>query len=140
MAIAKPTKEKPQYNLWQISAYMISLAWKEQKSVLAVCLCTAVLAVALNLAELFIAPAILSKVELASPLSELLITITLFTATLLILRALQAYTNANTRCGRFAIRFCVASMMHDKLATTSYSNTGNADFIKKLESSRTKVS
>ena len=27
----KETKEKPKYNMWQISAYMVSLAWREKE-------------------------------------------------------------------------------------------------------------
>lgn len=126
-------KEKPRYNLWQNTAYMISLAWKSQKAVLWLCLLLAALAVTSNLAGLFLAPVILSKVENAVPLPELLTAIAGFTAALMLVGALNAYVSSNTSFGRIAVRVDIVNKIHDKLATTSYPNTEDAAVLKKLE-------
>ena len=65
-------KEKPLYNLWQNTAWMMGNAWKTRKSVLFLCVAVAAGAVALSLTELFVTPAVLQKVETAAPFPELL--------------------------------------------------------------------
>ena len=64
-------KEKPLYNLWQNTAWMMGNAWKTRKSVLFLCVAVAAGAVALSLTELFVTPAVLQKVETAAPFPEL---------------------------------------------------------------------
>ena len=51
-------KEKPKYNMWQNSAYMIRLAWEREKSVIPLFILPALLAVATSLLELYLAPGI----------------------------------------------------------------------------------
>ena len=68
---------------------MIALAWREEKSVLWLCLLLAALHVAISVTELFLAPAVLGQVESAAPLPSLFGTIAAFTAGLLLLRGLQ---------------------------------------------------
>ena len=66
---------KPKYNLFQNSGYMIAIAWQRQKSVLWLCLVLAALAVASNLAGLYIAPMILGAIESGVSIDELIKTI-----------------------------------------------------------------
>ena len=68
-------KEKPIYNLWQNTGWMIRNAWNIRKSVLFLCIAVAVGGLATSLTELFVAPVILKKVETSAPFSELLWTI-----------------------------------------------------------------
>lgn len=58
-------KSKQGYSVSRNVRWMIQNAWKNQKSVLWLCLIMATLGVGLNLVQLFIAPEILGKVERA---------------------------------------------------------------------------
>ena len=53
----------------------------------------------LNLLELYIAPKILSEIEIDEPLRHLVHTILLFSLGLILIRAIQAYINENTIFG-----------------------------------------
>lgn len=127
----KAKKKRPKYNLWQNSAYMIRLAWEKRKSVLVFCGILVAVGVAQNLAELFIAPVILQKVEGAVPFRELVITILSFTALLLALAAVRGYIEANTIFGRIELRTNLLLQLNEKAANTSYPNAEDAEMQKK---------
>ena len=97
-------KEKPLYNLWQNTAWMIGNAWKTQKSVLFLCVAVAAGAVGLSLTELFVAPVILQKVETAVPFPELLGAVIGFVLLLMFFSALNVYLGQNAMFGRVEVR------------------------------------
>ena len=78
-------KTKPKYSSVENVGWMIANAWRECKSVLLICFIIAVVSVALNLTELFIAPQILQRVENGAEVSLLLLTIAVFSGTLFLL-------------------------------------------------------
>ena len=82
---------KPKYNILQNVGWMCRYAWSGHKNVLATVFLGAAIAVGINLAQLYIAPVILDKVEQTSPLSELLLAIVFFALALFLLTFLQAY-------------------------------------------------
>ena len=86
------TKKKPKYNLWQNTGWMIKQALKYLPQVPFTVVCGALLAVAVNLTELFIAPVILRYVETEAPLTTLLTAILLFTLALSLLSAAMRYS------------------------------------------------
>ena len=108
-------KQETRYSMLQNAGYMIRLAWREQKSVLWLCLALAGLYVAISLAELFLAPLVLGKVEAAAPLPELFGTIAVMAGTLVLLRAAQAYINQNTEFGRIQLRMELKRNAFDSL-------------------------
>ena len=63
-------QDKKKYPMWPSIRYMLSMAWKHGKGVLAMCMTLALLQVGLNLAQLFVAPEILKRVEEAAPLES----------------------------------------------------------------------
>ena len=81
-------KTKSKYTMTKNIAWMIGNAWRICKSVLTLCVLCAAAAVAVNLTELFVAPQILSKVEQAAPVAELIGTILLFTVLLFLAKLL----------------------------------------------------
>lgn len=131
--VKQKKKEKPQYNMWQNSGWMIKNAWKERKSVLFLSLAVAAGAVAMSLTELVIAPMVLRKVETSAPLSQLLGTILGFALLLMFLSALNAYLDQNTMFGRMEGRLSILKQVHYKFDTTSFPNTENPVVLKKLE-------
>ncbi len=126
-------KERPRYNMWQNSAWMIKTAWNVRKSVLFLCIATAAIAVATSLTELFVAPVILGKVETAAPLPELLTVIVGFAGLLMLLAALNSYVDTNTMFGRIEVRLHILLMVGLKYDTTSFPNTEDPAVLKKLE-------
>ncbi|MGE5654346.1 MAG: ABC transporter ATP-binding protein [Bacillota bacterium] len=138
-AAKKENPTKPKYGMWSNAVYMIRLAWRTEKSVIWLCLIQAALAVATSLLGLFIVPTVLATIEAAAPLAKLLSTIAAFALTLMLVGAATAYVGANTLFGRVAVRGALVSQIHDKFSQTSFPNTTNPSFLKRLEKSQMAV-
>ena len=111
----------------QNSWFMIKLAWTSgEKKVLVLSALSAALAVASNLVNLYVSPAILSAVERRAPVAELALTIAGFAFGLMFVSAASAYVNANTLYGRISVRREIINLLNRKAATTSYPNLAHA--------------
>ena len=129
----KEKAPKPKYNMAQNSAYMIKLAWTSgEKKVIVLSLLSALLAVALNLINLYVSPTILSAVERKASVTELIVTIVIFVAALMLVSAASSYVNTNTLYGRISTRCEIIAQLQRKAATTSYPNLFD-DKFKKLK-------
>lgn len=124
-------EKKPKYNMWQNTAYMISLAFKlKEKKVLVLCFLTACLAVMNNIINLYISPMILSVIERKASISELLLTIAFFIGSMMLVSASSYYVMANRMYGKITIRLGIINFINKKSATTSYVNVEDETFIK----------
>lgn len=123
-------KEKPKYNVWQNVCFMVRMAWQTHKRVLLICVGLAVLQVALSLAELFVAPQILEKVEQNASLGELLGTIGIFTGAVFLLNAAKTYVETNRLSPEVDVRSAVIRAVTRKSCTTSYPNTRDPEVLK----------
>lgn len=131
------TKTKPKYNMWQNSWFMIKLAWTvKEKKVLVLGFLSAALAVGVTLMELYVTPTILSAVERHVPLAELLLTIALFVAGMMLVRAASNYVTSNILFGRLAVRMELVAMLNRKSMTTSYPNLDDDRFNKLMEKAK----
>lgn len=126
-------KIKPKYNIAQNVAWMIGIAWKTRKRVLLFCLLTATLEVVYNLAQLYIAPEILRRVESHAALWSLLGTILFFTVLLFLTMGVKDYIKENTMYPRVDVRTVIIGMISFKSNTTSFPNTLDANYIKLRE-------
>ncbi len=124
------SKAKPKYSTWQCVCFMVDTAWHSVRSVLWMCALYALLTVGINLAQLFIAPMVLQKVETQAPLGQLLGTIGIFTAILLALNALLGYLDKNILYGRIDVRSKIINMINHKAYTTSYPNTKDPEVLR----------
>lgn len=125
----KDKKEKPKYNMWQNSAWMIVKTWKEkEKKILIISVLFAAFALATNLAELYVVPSILGIVEHQASLGELAKTILFFTVSLLICRAGTAYIERNMDIACLGLRVKILSWIAKKKLTTAYPNVTDNDF------------
>ena len=100
----KTKKPKPKYNVWQNTAYMLSVAWDTRRSVPLLVVLLAVCTAGKTTAEMLISPAVLGKLESGAPLGQLLGAIGGFTILLFALTALCYYIDHLTmfgRCGWF---------------------------------------
>lgn len=128
---SKPKTPKPKYNMGQNTWFMIKLAWTSgEKKVLVLSLLSAALAVASNLVNLYVSPAILAVVERHAPAMELILTIVGFVLCIMLVSAASAYVNENTLFGRITVRGEIINLLNRKAATTSYPNVYDDQFIK----------
>lgn len=125
----KEKAPKPKYNMAQNSWYMIKLAWTSgEKKVIVLSLLSALFAVALNLINLYVSPTILSVVERQASVTELIVTIVVFVAALMLVSAASSYVNTNTLYGRISVRCEIINLLNRKMATTSYQNISDERF------------
>lgn len=125
----KQKAPKPKYNMAQNSWFMIKLAWTSgEKKVIVLSLLSALFAVALNLINLYVSPSILSVVERQASVTELIVTIVVFVAALMLVSAASAYVNQNTLYGRISVRCEIITLLNRKMATTSYQNISDERF------------
>lgn len=128
---------RPKYNMGQNSWFMIKLAWTSgEKKVLVLSLLSAILAVALNLVNLYVSPTILSAVERHVSVTELILTIVGFVLGLMLVSAASTYVNVNTLYGRISVRCEIINLLNRKAATTSYPNVDDDGFKKLLAKSQ----
>lgn len=126
-------KNKPKYNIAQNVGWMLKNAWIFKKRVLFICLLMAVTEVLYNLAQLYIAPVILGRVEQHVPLVQLLGTIGFFTLALFLSMGLKDYLRQIAMFPRVDVRSGIIGMIARKCNMTSFPNTLEADFIKLRE-------
>ena len=127
----KEKTPKPKYHMGQNSWYMIKLAWTSgEKKVIVLSLLSALLAVAMNLINLYVSPTILSVVERKAPVPELMGTITGFVLALMLVSAAAKYVNENTLYGRVSVRCEIIALLNKKATTTSYPNIFEERFKK----------
>lgn len=125
----KEKAPKPKYNMAQNSWFMIKLAWTSgEKKVILLSLLSALFAVALNLINLYVSPTILSVVERQASVTELIVTIVVFVAALMLVSAASSYVNTNTLYGRISVRCEIINLLNRKMATTSYQNISDERF------------
>lgn len=122
--------KKPKYGVRQVVGFMLRLAWRHRKSVIFVCLAVAAVGVGVSLAQLFVSPEILSRVEGAAPLGELLAVIGGFTALLILLTGLQGYLRDSTLAVYVDLRTRIVSAINSQACTTSYPHTQDEEVIK----------
>lgn len=126
-------KKKPKYNMLQNIAWMVGHAWKVRKRVLVFVLLTATLEVLYNLTQLYIVPEILRCVEQVVPLSELLVTIGVFSIALFFIIGVREYIDENVMFARVDVRSHIIGLIGRKCNMTSYPNNLDAEFIKLRE-------
>lgn len=128
----RKTAKKPKYGMMKCIGFMFEKARKHCVSVLWLCFASAAIAVCLNLVQLFVTPTVLQKVEKTAPLSELLVTIGVFSGALLLLKGLSTYVGKNTLFGRISVRAEIIRDIGHKASVTSYPNVYDANVIKLL--------
>lgn len=116
----KKETQKPQYNMWQNTLYMIKIAWKYCKSIFFHIPILVVLATLQNLAELFLVPTILDSVETRISLNHLTLLVLGFTLILVFTSGLQTYVHYLTEAPYNEIRSRINNMLETKRRTMSY--------------------
>ncbi len=134
MIVRNQPKNKPKYNIFQNSWFMIKLAWKQkEKKVIFTAILLVLLGVELNLINLYIAPTILNAIETGASFTILITTILVFVTALVLTYAFNSYINANVLYGRISVRTEIIAMLNNKACKTSYPNIENEEFYKLCE-------
>ena len=112
---------------------MISLAWRQRRSVIGLTLIMAAAAILLSLTQLFIVPSILGAVEAKVSVAELSVIILFFTGALIFLSAAQAYLTSCSQFGRIEVRLTIGAMIQNKALTMSYPDIEDPNVRKKMD-------
>lgn len=132
----KQKAPKPKYNMAQNSWFMVRLAWTaREKKVLVLGLLSALLALAMNLINLYVSPTVLSAVERHVSMTELLLTIGGFVLGLMLVSAASAYVDSNVQYARITVRSEIITLLNRKACLTSYPNVDDDAFKKLLSKS-----
>lgn len=91
------------------------------------CVMWAVMSVAINIAELFLAPVILAKISKQAPVAELLSAVGIFVITLLLLYAGKVIALNVLYYGESPLQYHLRERVSNKHLTTSYPNTENTE-------------
>ena len=121
-------KDKPRYNMWQNSGFMIRMAWKYEKQTLSFALLEVIAVVGISLVNLYVAPTILNAVQKRVAIGEVLVIIITFTLLLILFNSLKAYVDQNVVYGRIGVRSALSGLLHNKICTTSYVNMEDKKF------------
>lgn len=130
---AKQAEQKPAYGIGQNIAYMISLAWRQRRSVIWLALTMAAAAILSSLTQLFMVPTILGAVEANASIAELATIILLFTGALILLSAARAYFSTCAQFGRIEVRLGIGAMIQNKALTMSYPDIEDQNVRKKMD-------
>ena len=128
----KDIEDRPKYNMWQNTVWMIRNAWKTKKSVLWICLLLIGIKLCENFVNLFLTPSILRTVEISAPLTEVVLTILCFLGGAMLLSAVRSYIETSTVFGRIEIRTNIMRRISTKAMTTSYPNIEDTDKLQKI--------
>lgn len=91
--MSKQPKEKPSYNVWQNTRYIVGTLLKTDKK-LALYMCVFIISsVTASVAELFLPKTVVQMVENQIPLKALALTILAFTAVIALTRGMIVLTN-----------------------------------------------
>ncbi len=124
-------KEKPNYTVLQNLNYTARLAWKHSRLLVIMAVAASILSIATSLVQLYIAPIILQKVERSVPLPELLLTIGMFTAMLMMCNGAAVYLETTKFPGEMRLVHGMTKVMVKRSCETSYPNQFDVEYQKK---------
>ena len=133
LGTAKHVKQRPAHSWGQNIVYMISLAWRQRRSVIWLALTMAAAVILLSLTQLFIVPSILGAVEAKVTIAELTVIILLFTGALILLSATGSYFSSCAQFGRIEVRLAIGSMIQNKALTMSYPDIEDQNVREKMD-------
>lgn len=123
--------QKPQYSILQNLSYVVKLVWKESRLLLFFTTASSLVGIMTSLVQLYIAPIILRKVEQSVPLTELFLTIGLFTLALMACNSINTYLTETKFVGESRLMHALSKILIYKSCTTSYANMLDTRFREK---------
>ena len=118
----KKIREKPKYNIFQNSAYVIETAWKRDKTVLLVIIAQIILTIAISIVGLFLPKTVVAQIISGVNIKTLIITILAFTAVTVVLQSAKSYIDSGYEFRKWILRTKVSHELSTKDITTDYAN------------------
>ena len=128
----KKEEKRKKYGVLGNALFMLREAKENLPSVIWFAVLDGLIAVAVSVIELYVAPSILKELETHGTLSGLLYTILFFTASITTASAVQAYVRQNMRFGRIELRDHIVTQVRYKMSTSSYPLRERQEFINLL--------
>ena len=123
-------RPRPRYNLWQVTAYMLGMAWKGKHwTVFTVGISLALVTAGKTITELLFAPAVIAQLEQGATLGRLLAVIGGFAGLLLALTFLMEYLDNLELFGKLRVRMDILQYSALKRSMTSYPNLLDKKFL-----------
>ncbi len=122
-------QKKRAYPMHRSVGFMLSAAWRGNRSVIFLCVAVAAVTAGRSVAELLIAPTLLTQVESGAGLGTLLAAVGGFGAVLVLLSALKGYLDNNVLFGRIAVRLELSREIARKTDRTSFPNLLDTAFL-----------
>lgn len=135
----KTKMEKPKYNSFQNSLFMIKTAWQVEKKVLLFLVLEVLLSLGIQLVELYLSPAVIGAVERRVPLWELLLVIGGFSLALVLLHGSSVYIGENAMYPQITVRMFIINLVNKKCCDTSHINFHKSNFKQLLSVSYSAV-
>lgn len=121
-------KEKPSYNMWQNSGYMIKYAGAHYPSLLFWLCVSALVTCLLAIANTYLPKTVLAAIEQNVSLQELVVIIAVYTLVLVGLASLPQLLKQGTEMKYMLIRFDFLELLANKKMTTDYENLYHTEF------------
>ncbi len=129
----KKKREKPKYNAFQNSFWMMKTAWKyDEKKIILLMFTFPVLNIVAWLCELYCSPLVIGVLERHEPLSVLLTTIGVILGVLLIVRCAYGYLSSISGYPKITIRCAILNMLNMKACRAAYEKFLDTRFLEKL--------
>jgi ATP-binding cassette subfamily B protein len=124
----KTKKEKPAYNVFQITAFVIRQAWQRDKIVLFVISAQILLAVAISTVAIFLPATVVEQITRNVSVQTLAITVLVFTAVTMLLQAANSYLASGEQTRRTGLRLKLNIDFMHKVVHTDYANLEDVKF------------
>lgn len=121
--------EAKKYGVLRNVLFMLRVAKEHVPGVIWLAVLDGILAVAVSVTELYVAPSILHSLEMHGTLPELLHTILFFVACITTVSAVHAYVQNNLFYGRIEVRNHIITRVRYKMSTSSYPLREKQEFL-----------
>ncbi len=125
----KLKREKPIYNMWQNSAYVIKNVWKRDRILLFIILAQIVLTVSISTLGIFLPKLVVEQIMSESSIKVLIFTIFIFTAANIIQGSALGYCNMISNPKESWLRILIDGDTLSKIINTDFANLFKIRFI-----------
>lgn len=124
----KQFKEKPAYNIWQNTVYIISNAWARDKSVILVILAQIVLSVAASTVAIYLPKTVVALITSGAQVQTLITAVLAFTVITVLIQAVKNFYDSSVQPKRVLLRLGICHDIMSKAINTDYMNLENKKF------------
>jgi len=136
----KKVKEKPKYNTWQNTCYVLNYTWARSKLVVLSMIAQVMLVPAIATVAMFLPMMVVALILDGSSAGRLALTVATFTVATLLLQSAKRYLDNTALVRRAAVRISLAFDTTGKIIDTDYANLENKKFTDTMQKARNTMS